>query len=214
MPSGLTCLQCGHSKASYQRVCGHCWVGNVRPHPAASPKPSATSEPLGECPDIDEIRICPIKSCGKSYRSKRRDRRFCSYECRREGRIRISNTPQAIFVNEHKLAHPCECGEADPDVLQFHHRDRSTKAFSISWGIRNKLRLDVIKAEVAKCDVLCANCHLRLEAALRRAAEPLPKSEVLIKGYRSATASATVYRRKRFRQPTASAEHHALERAA
>jgi hypothetical protein len=51
------------------------------------------------------------------------------------------------------------CGEWRPECLQFHHRDRSQKAFNISGWIRNGVSLEALQQEIAKCDVLCANCH-------------------------------------------------------
>lgn len=58
--------------------------------------------------------------------------------------------------------HPCvDCGEADPIVLEFDHlRD---KKFGIATGIRNRNWNDVLD-EIAKCDVVCANCHRRRTA--------------------------------------------------
>ena len=55
--------------------------------------------------------------------------------------------------------HPCvDCGETDPVVLEFDHlRD---KKFGIATGIRNRNWQDVLD-EIAKCDVVCANCHRR-----------------------------------------------------
>ena len=55
--------------------------------------------------------------------------------------------------------HPCvDCGETDPIVLEFDHlRD---KKFGISTGIRNRNWADVLD-EIAKCEVVCANCHRR-----------------------------------------------------
>jgi hypothetical protein len=59
------------------------------------------------------------------------------------------------------------CGECDPVTLDFHHRDPSAKDFlpsracSTGWTIRR------ILAEIAKCDVLCANCHRKLHRDLR-----------------------------------------------
>ncbi len=55
----------------------------------------------------------------------------------------------------------CKCGENHPACLHFHHRDKSTKSFSISDSIR-RFSLEKIIAEIAKCDVLCANCHAKL----------------------------------------------------
>jgi hypothetical protein len=58
--------------------------------------------------------------------------------------------------------HPCvDCGETDPVVLEFDHlRD---KRFNISDGIANK-PWALVLAEIAKCDVVCANCHRRRTA--------------------------------------------------
>ncbi len=51
-----------------------------------------------------------------------------------------------------------DCGNDDPRVLDFHHRDPSAKSFKIAtkaWQVSEARLLE----EVAKCDVLCANCH-------------------------------------------------------
>jgi 5-methylcytosine-specific restriction endonuclease McrA len=67
--------------------------------------------------------------------------------------------------------HPCaDCGEGDPIVLEFDHlRD---KRFSISVGLQGRRWQDVLD-EIAKCEVVCANCHRRRTAkrgGFRRAA--------------------------------------------
>lgn len=64
------------------------------------------------------------------------------------------------YIWNYKLGHPCAtCGEADPIVLEFDHRDRKQKLFAIS---RMRFRtIEKLKAEIAKCDVRCANCHRR-----------------------------------------------------
>jgi hypothetical protein len=58
--------------------------------------------------------------------------------------------------------HPCvDCGEADPLVLEFDHlRD---KKFAISAGLQGRRWQDVLD-EIAKCEVVCANCHRRRTA--------------------------------------------------
>ena len=43
------------------------------------------------------------------------------------------------------------------NVLEFHHRDPTTKSFSIATKLMRAW--DILKAEADKCDVLCANCH-------------------------------------------------------
>jgi hypothetical protein len=55
---------------------------------------------------------------------------------------------------------PCmDCGvQHPPYVMQFDHRDPSTKSFTIGENV-SRFSLDVVLAEIAKCDVVCANCH-------------------------------------------------------
>jgi hypothetical protein len=52
-----------------------------------------------------------------------------------------------------------KCGENNPACLDFHHRDPNKKADSVSSMLSRGLRLKTILKEVAKCEVLCANCH-------------------------------------------------------
>ena len=56
------------------------------------------------------------------------------------------------------------CGEKDPVVLQFDHRDSSQKEFAISSAPERKMSLKRVDEEIAKCDILCANCHARKTA--------------------------------------------------
>lgn len=50
-------------------------------------------------------------------------------------------------------------GESDPDVLDFHHRASEQKREKVSQLVNNQASVDRIRAEIDKCDVLCANCH-------------------------------------------------------
>lgn len=59
------------------------------------------------------------------------------------------------------------CGEADPVVLDFHHRDASQKKFQLIGSLCYSRSREAILSEVAKCDVLCANCHRREEHKIR-----------------------------------------------
>jgi hypothetical protein len=63
----------------------------------------------------------------------------------------------------------CErCGESDPACLDFHHKDPAKKDGEVSKMIRTHSTLR-ISEEIAKCSVLCANCHRKLHAAERKA---------------------------------------------
>ena len=43
-------------------------------------------------------------------------------------------------------------------VMDFDHRDPATKAFTISRKV-GRTSSDALLAEIAKCDIVCANCH-------------------------------------------------------
>ena len=64
----------------------------------------------------------------------------------------------------------CErCPEDHPGALQFHHRNPKLKSFGISTKVlasARKYPWDMIEAEVAKCDLLCANCHAKEHSVL------------------------------------------------
>jgi hypothetical protein len=49
-------------------------------------------------------------------------------------------------------------GVFHPAVYQFHHLDPKTKEFS--WGKGRLKNFEKIKKELAKCVLLCANCHV------------------------------------------------------
>lgn len=57
-----------------------------------------------------------------------------------------------------------DCRITDPLVLDFDHRDRSAKIANVSRLAANTSNMGKIMAEVAKCDVRCANCHRRKTA--------------------------------------------------
>lgn len=60
------------------------------------------------------------------------------------------------FIDEQKRC-CAKCGDTRVYVLDFHHKDRDEKDFTI--GRIKKGSLDLIQNEIDKCAVLCANCH-------------------------------------------------------
>ena len=58
------------------------------------------------------------------------------------------------------------CKENDPDCLDFHHVNRVQKLFPIGMHCRGNVNR--LLREIAKCIILCANCHRKEEARLRR----------------------------------------------
>lgn len=63
-------------------------------------------------------------------------------------------------LNAIKQGRGCKrCGETDPAVLQFHHRDPATKRYDVSKMLG--MAWERVLEEIDKCDVLCACCHQR-----------------------------------------------------
>ncbi len=75
------------------------------------------------------------------------------------------------WFTELKKTLSCEhCGEDHPAVLQFHHTDPSKKELGVSDMINQGSSRRRVQNEIAKCDVLCANCHFKLHYNLRQIA--------------------------------------------
>ena len=54
-----------------------------------------------------------------------------------------------------------DCGEKDPVVLEFDHRDPKTKFKVISSMLAGHYSWKSLEREIDKCDIRCANCHRR-----------------------------------------------------
>jgi hypothetical protein len=63
------------------------------------------------------------------------------------------------------------CGECDPIVLDFHHREPQQKDFQLIGSFCYSRSRESILKEIAKCDVLCSNCHRRVEFQSRHKKE-------------------------------------------
>jgi hypothetical protein len=99
------------------------------------------------------------RDCFREYFRLRGDRhRRQSAEARRE-RVRAARA----FTRQYLESHPCvDCGEADQRVLDFDHVTDKVALVSalVAWGAP-RARLE---AEIARCQVGCANCHRRVTA--------------------------------------------------
>jgi hypothetical protein len=64
-------------------------------------------------------------------------------------------------VRAYLESHPCvDCPVTDPDVLTFDHI-RGKKLGNVSDMAKHSRSLKTIFEEIAKCQVRCANCHLK-----------------------------------------------------
>lgn len=73
----------------------------------------------------------------------------------------------ASYLREHSCV---DCGSTDLRCLEFDHRPGESKRWDVSRMVGGAYDLETIKAEVAKCDVRCANCHRRATAERRGSA--------------------------------------------
>jgi hypothetical protein len=64
------------------------------------------------------------------------------------------------YINSIKKRSKCsKCPIDNYVVLDFHHRDPKMKEISACDMVTNKYSIARIDAELAKCDIVCANCH-------------------------------------------------------
>lgn len=111
-------------------------------------------------------KIC--KQCHSDYRRRhylenrttylRKAKRW-NAENRHKRRVTVRR-----YIIEYLMNNPCvDCGEADPVVLEFDHV-RGEKQANVSELVMTYASLETVKAEIAKCEVRCANCHRRRTA--------------------------------------------------
>lgn len=71
--------------------------------------------------------------------------------------------------DEYKSTLKCKlCEEDHPATLDFHHRDSSAKEKEVADARVHCWSWKRILKEIAKCDVLCANCHRKLHWEKRK----------------------------------------------
>ncbi len=77
---------------------------------------------------------------------------------RRNKGARVGKARHLVFGLLHASA--CtDCGESHPAVLEFDHVDR--KCFGISAAVAGGVDIDRLEQELARCEIVCANCHRR-----------------------------------------------------
>lgn len=85
---------------------------------------------------------------------------------RRNERRIVRQRAIAAWYAEFKARLACTvCGESHPACVQLHHSDAREKEMSICDAVRRGWGRARIAREIAKCEVLCANCHAKRHAA-------------------------------------------------
>lgn len=106
--------------------------------------------------DNDETRKAYYREYNKSWYQRHKERLL---EKRRQhyGELKL-------WLRRYKSKLRCvECGENHPACLQFHHRNRDEKSFTISSFIgQTHVSVKRLEKEISKCEILCGNCHAKL----------------------------------------------------
>ena len=150
-------------------VCQHCgkeFEGSRRDTKYCSQSCQAKASRLRRSQGINiSEKICA--KCGKKFIAKENayNRRYC-YEC--VPLVPKSGAGQRALIKKWALEYKgnkCEiCGyNKCSEALDFHHLDPQEKDFNLS---NRNLILDwqVIKKELDKCQLVCANCHREIHS--------------------------------------------------
>lgn len=101
-------------------------------------------------------KICTRRDIMKAYYKNRKP--YLTYRSKRNKLLRKIAIK---YQYDYLLRHPCvDCGINEPVVLQFDHV-RGVKRANVSEIVSQGFTLHTIKLEIAKCEVRCANCHIR-----------------------------------------------------
>lgn len=97
------------------------------------------------------------------------DRKY--YKANKDKRTKQRKERQSIIRQwflDHKDTLKCKiCGEDRFPTLHFHHRNPKEKEGNVSDMALRGHSIARIEKEIAKCDVLCANCHAIMEFHIR-----------------------------------------------
>lgn len=107
---------------------------------------SENGTPFSKCEDFAMANRARLRNPDK-YREGERIR-----QARRRAKIRA-------FISDIKKSGCADCGVNHPAVLQFHHDDPNGKLGTVNRMIAEGKSEQSVRAEAAKCTVLCANCH-------------------------------------------------------
>lgn len=128
------------------RVCTRCQVAKA----------------LGEFPFKDARKgwyrsYC--RSCCRAYGREHYRKNLAAYAQKAKVHSGIDRNRNRQIVADHLKTHPCvDCGERDAVVLEFDHRDPSTKSDDVGRLVHSST-VAALQAEIAICDVRCGNCH-------------------------------------------------------
>lgn len=141
------------------------WTRDIEaPRPDPPIKPLVRWEPAQVCNGCGRILFASdfhrgqarCKDCRRGYMAKRGE---VHRRQTRRARDRRRAIARAYVLDLLRSGACSDCGLADPAVLEFDHV--GPKRMEVGKLVREAYRLERIKAEIANCELVCANCHRR-----------------------------------------------------
>ncbi len=188
----VRCANCHRRRTARQFAWGKLtrrvrpWRSNVRRKRATSSRSTTSSISWLEIVDVKRCCACRVTKALTEFSLKNKETGRRSSKCRpcqAEYSRRHYRRNREVYLRrasarrkrgreicrqeayEHLTTHPCvDCGETDPVVLDFDHRDPALKRGTVSRMV-SQGSWTTVAAEIAQCDVRCANCHRRRTAA-------------------------------------------------
>lgn len=128
------------------RVCARCRV----------------AKPLTEFPFKNPAtgsRVSYCVPCRREYSQEHYRNNVAAYVAKAKRKAAIDRPVNRAYVLAFLSTHPCvDCGEPDPLVLEFDHRDPAMKRSEVGRLIHSST-LNKVREEIERCDVRCGNCH-------------------------------------------------------
>lgn len=119
--------------------------------------------------EIDKCElVCACCHRIRSWRIRMHTTKDCGVDTPNSIRQARANTKRRALLDKIQDVPCAGCGKRfDPCCMDFDHRPGTAKRFNI--GINRRRAWRVVKAEIAKCDIVCANCHRIRTVARKRA---------------------------------------------
>ena len=99
-------------------------------------------------------RICRV--CSREADKKAYEKSYTKQPRVRLDKNIVTRARKTEWINDHRKKGCAKCGESRIHVIDFHHIDPSQKKFDIG---ANQTSYELLAEEIAKCVLLCSNCH-------------------------------------------------------
>jgi hypothetical protein len=106
------------------------------------------------------VYAAQCKECHKEYVKKH----YHDHQKEYYGRVKAFKQQNRLQMYSYLADKKCvDCGENDPLVLDFDHKDKRKKERGIAEMLRKNCWKSILK-EIEKCEIRCSNCHRRRTA--------------------------------------------------